>query len=203
MEEYHQVKQELNNKKSNKGLIAAIIIVIILAIGAIGGTWYYMNNKAKKDKKAQEEQIQQLEKQTQELNDKIKEFEQKLASQSQASSQQTEILKQVKGAYEYWLNGGNPDSPVSYQALKDKNFITQTFLDFQKTSNQSFDLLTCSQNALPFKDYVFKDPTLKDSNSAEAIVEANYQGSGVTAIKLGVVKDNAIWKINTITCPNT
>lgn len=67
MQEYQQVKQELNNKKSNKGLIAAIIIVIILAIAAVGGTWYYMNNKAKKDKKAQEEQIQQLQKQIEDL----------------------------------------------------------------------------------------------------------------------------------------
>lgn len=67
MEEYHQVKNELNHKKSNKGLIAAIIIVIILALAAVGGTWYYMNNKAKKDKKAQEEQIQQLQKQIDEL----------------------------------------------------------------------------------------------------------------------------------------
>lgn len=67
MEEYHQVKHELNQNKSNKGFVAAIIIVIVLAIAAVGGTWYYMNSKAKKDKKAQDEQIQQLQKQIDDL----------------------------------------------------------------------------------------------------------------------------------------
>ncbi len=67
MEEYNQVKQEINQKKPNKGLIIALIIVIILAIGSVVGTWYYMNNKAKNDKKSQDEQIQQLQKQIDEL----------------------------------------------------------------------------------------------------------------------------------------
>jgi uncharacterized protein YxeA len=54
-------------KKTNKGLTVTLALVIILAIAAIGGTWYYMNNKAKNDKKAQDAQIQQLQKQVDEL----------------------------------------------------------------------------------------------------------------------------------------
>jgi len=67
MEEYHQVKQEINHKKPNTGLIVALVIVVILAIGGVIGTWYYMNNKAKNAKKAQDEQIQQLQKQIDDL----------------------------------------------------------------------------------------------------------------------------------------
>ena len=68
MEEYHQVKQEINQKKPNTGLIVTLIVVAILAIGGVIGTWYYMNNKAKNTKKAQDEQIQQLQKQIDDLN---------------------------------------------------------------------------------------------------------------------------------------
>ncbi len=89
MEEYNQAKQELNQKKSNKGLVAAIIIVIILSIVAVGGTWYYMNNKAKKDKKAQDEQIQQLQKQIDELK-KAKEVSE---AKTKAYNTKYELLK--------------------------------------------------------------------------------------------------------------
>jgi type II secretory pathway pseudopilin PulG len=67
MEEYQKAKHEINQKNPNKGLIAAIVIVIIFSIAAVGGTWYYMNNKCKNDKKAQDAQIQQLQKQIDEL----------------------------------------------------------------------------------------------------------------------------------------
>jgi len=105
MEEYHQVKQELNQKKSNKGLIAAIIIVIILAIGAIGGTWYYMNNKAKKDKKAQEEQIQQLQKQIEDLKSQ--------AATTQSSQTKSYTTKYDKLKFSYPANWSLTDNSQS------------------------------------------------------------------------------------------
>lgn len=55
------------SQKPGKGAVIALVIVIILAIAAVGGTWYYMNNKAKNDKKAQDAQIQQLQKQVDDL----------------------------------------------------------------------------------------------------------------------------------------
>lgn len=74
MEDHNQdkVKHEreqaaTQTKKPGKGPIIALVIVIILAIVAVGGTWYYMNNQAKNDKKAQDAQIQQLQKQVDEL----------------------------------------------------------------------------------------------------------------------------------------
>ncbi len=54
-------------KKPGKGPITALVIVIVLSIAAIGGTWYYMNNQSKNDKKAQDSQIQQLQKQVDDL----------------------------------------------------------------------------------------------------------------------------------------
>ncbi len=201
MEEYHQVKQEINQKKPNKGLIIALIIVIILAICSVVGTWYYMNNKAKNDKKSQDEQIQQLQNQIQELSKKVKEYESKNISLSEQTSIQNAITTQVKSIYDYWLNGSTPSSPVSYQSLKDRNYITQSYLDFQKSANLNYDPLTCSQNALAFKDYVFKTPTVKDTKNAEVSVEANYAESGIITIRLGMVNENGAWKINTITCP--
>ena len=54
-------------KKPANGAVIALVIAIILAIAAIGGTWYYMKNQAKNDKKAQDEQIQKLQKQVDEL----------------------------------------------------------------------------------------------------------------------------------------
>ena len=66
MEQQTKQTNEIENQpkqKSGKGMIVAVAIVIILAIVAVGGTWYYMNNKAKNDKKAQDAQIQQLQKQ--------------------------------------------------------------------------------------------------------------------------------------------
>ena len=69
MEETKQ-PHELEDKpkqKNGKGMVVALVIVIVLAIAAIGGTWYYMNNKAKNDKKAQDAQIQQLQRQVEEL----------------------------------------------------------------------------------------------------------------------------------------
>jgi len=201
MEEYHQVKQEINQKKPNKGLIIALIIVIILAICSVVGTWYYMNNKAKNDIKSQDEQIQQLQNQIQELSKKVKEYESKNISLSEQTSIQNAITTQVKSIYDYWLNGSTPSSPVSYQSLKDRNYITQSYLDFQKSANLNYDPLTCSQNALAFKDYVFKTPTVKDTKNAEVSVEANYAESGIITIRLGMVNENGAWKINTITCP--
>jgi type II secretory pathway pseudopilin PulG len=65
MENHEPIIEPKN--KSNKGLVATLVILIILAIAAVGGTWYFMNNKAKKDKKVQEEQIQQLQKQIDDL----------------------------------------------------------------------------------------------------------------------------------------
>ena len=70
MEEYQKAKHEINQKNPNKGLIATLVIAVILAIAAVGGTWYYMNNKAKNDKKAQDAQIQQLQKQIDDLKNK-------------------------------------------------------------------------------------------------------------------------------------
>lgn len=67
MEEYQKAKHEISQKNPNKGLIATLVIAVILAIAAVGGTWYYMNNKAKNDKKAQDAQIQQLQKQIDDL----------------------------------------------------------------------------------------------------------------------------------------
>lgn len=63
----HELEKQ-PNQKNGKGMVAALVIVIILAIVAVGGTWYYMNNQAKNDKKAQDAQIQQLQKQVEELN---------------------------------------------------------------------------------------------------------------------------------------
>lgn len=54
-------------KKPANGAVIALVIAIILSIAAIGGTWYYMNSKAKNDKKAQDAQIQQLQKQVDDL----------------------------------------------------------------------------------------------------------------------------------------
>jgi len=74
MEDHNQdkVKHEheqavTQTKKSANGAVIALVIAIILAIAAIVGTWYYMNNKAKNDKKAQDAQIQQLQKQVDDL----------------------------------------------------------------------------------------------------------------------------------------
>ena len=68
-EHTEEVNKDINvNQKPGKGPITALVIVIVLAIVAIGGTWYYMNNQSKNDKKAQDEQIQQLQKQVEELN---------------------------------------------------------------------------------------------------------------------------------------
>jgi type II secretory pathway pseudopilin PulG len=64
-ENQHEVNKP---KKTGKGLIIALVIVIILAIAAIFGIWYFMDSKAKSEKKAQEEQIQQLQKQINDLN---------------------------------------------------------------------------------------------------------------------------------------
>ena len=67
-EHTEEVNKDINvNQKPGKGPITALVIVIVLAIVAIGGTWYYMNNQAKNDKKAQDEQIQKLQKQVDEL----------------------------------------------------------------------------------------------------------------------------------------
>jgi len=91
MEEYKAVQADMQHKKKKNGLIAAIIILIILAIAAIGGTWYYMNNKAKNAKKAQDEQIQQLQKQ---IDDLKKEAESKTsASQTKTFTTQYDKLK--------------------------------------------------------------------------------------------------------------
>lgn len=67
MEEYKAVQEDIKQKNSKNGLIIALIIVVILALAAIAGTWYYMNTKAMDDKKAKDQQIQQLQKQIDEL----------------------------------------------------------------------------------------------------------------------------------------
>jgi hypothetical protein len=99
------------------------------------------------------------------------------------------------------LNGSTPTNPVSFQSLKDRNYITQSFLDSTKSTNLNYDRITCSQNPLRFQDYVFKTPAINDTKNAEISVEANYAESGIIIIRLGMVNDGGVWKINTITCP--
>ncbi len=113
MEEYQQVKQELNNKKSNKGLIATLVILIILAIAAVSGTWYYMNNKAKKDKKAQEEQIQQLQKQIDDLKSQ--------ASAAQATKTLSYTTKYDKLKFNYPSNWSLNDASQASSADRIKD----------------------------------------------------------------------------------
>lgn len=178
-------KEDNIKHKSNKGTAAALVIVIILAIAAVVGTWYYMNNKAKNDKKAQDAQIQQLQNQINELN---------------TAADKASVIKQAKAAFNYWI--GNLPSPTnkSYQGMKDAGYITQALVDFQKNPPKLYDILTCSQNALPYNEYVFKDPTLQSSTTATMNVEGKYT-SGINVITLGFVKDGNEWKINTVTCP--
>lgn len=178
-------KEDNIKHKSNKGTAAALVIVIILAIAAVVGTWYYMNNKAKNDKKAQDAQIQQLQNQINELN---------------TAADKASVIKQAKAAFNYWI--GNLPSPAnkSYQGMKDAGYITQALVDFQKNPPKLYDILTCSQNALPYNEYVFKDPTLQSSTTATMNVEGKYT-SGINVITLGFVKDGNEWKINTVTCP--
>lgn len=173
------------SQKSGKGPVVALVIVIILAIAAVGGTWYYMNYKSKNDKKAQDTQIQQLQNQLNELN---------------TAADKASMIKQAKAAFNYWI--GNLPSPAnkSYQGMKDAGYITQTLVDFQKNPLKLYDILTCSQNALPYNEYVFKDPTLQSSTTATMNVEGKYT-SGINVITLGFVKDGNEWKINTVTCP--
>lgn len=173
------------SQKPGKGAVIALVIVIILAIAAIGGTWYYMNNKAKNDKKAQETQIEQLQKQTDELSQAVK------------NADVASILSQVKSAYSYWLAGATPSSQTTYDTMKSAGYITQAVVD---NSKLPYDLLTCSQSVLPYKSYVFKDPSIQTSTSATMNVEAPYPTS-TTVIKLNLVKDGGIWKINSVTCP--
>ncbi|MEI6742069.1 MAG: hypothetical protein WCK71_03040 [bacterium] len=67
----HELEKQ-PNQKNGKGMVAALVIVIVLAIVAVGGTWYYMNNKCNNEKKAKDEQIQQLQKQIDQLKkDKV------------------------------------------------------------------------------------------------------------------------------------
>lgn len=178
-------KEDNIKHKTNKGTAAALVIVIILAIAAVVGTWYYMNNKAKNDKKAQDAQIQQLQNQINELN---------------TAADKASVIKQAKAAFNYWI--GNLPSPAnkSYQGMKDAGYITQALVDFQKNPPKLYDILTCSQNALPYNEYVFKDPTLQSSTTATMNVEGKYT-SGINVITLGFVKDGNEWKINTVTCP--
>lgn len=173
-------------QKSGKGAVVALVVVLVLAIGAVGGTWYYMNNKAKNDNKAQQEQIQQLQKQVSDITTKAdKEL----------------IVSQAKAAFNYWIGGSSSSNPKTYQTMKDSGYITQNLVDFQKNPPKQYDVLTCSQNALPFNEYVFKDPNLQNSTTATMNVEGKYTNS-VNVITLGFVKDGSTWKINTVSCPN-
>ncbi|MEI6742070.1 MAG: hypothetical protein WCK71_03045, partial [bacterium] len=175
-------------KKPGKGPITALVIVIVLAIVAVGGTWYYMNNQAKNDKKAQDEQTQKLQKQVSDLKDAE-------TSSAPQSGDSAAILAKSKEVFNYWTSNKAKD----YQDLKDKGYITQALLDFQKNPPKQADILSCSQNLA--EKYVYSDPTVQSSSIAVMNVEGIYSYSGINVITLGYVKENGTWKINTVTCP--
>jgi type II secretory pathway pseudopilin PulG len=173
--------------KSGKGLTVALVIVIILAITAIVGTWYYMSNKAKNDKKAQDAQIQQLQKQVDDLK----------ANETSVADQQ-DITEQVKAMYKYWIDGKEKD----YSYLLKNNYITQEVFDQSK--NKSYDLVSCSQNTLlKSTDYQYSTPEVVNPTSATMKVSGTYSGppASTTVISLDLTKVGNIWKVNKITCP--
>ena len=82
--------------------------------------------------------------------------------------------------------------------MKDKGYITQALLDFQKNPPKQYDVLSCSQNLA--ETYYYSDPTVQSGSLAVMNVEGKYT-SGFNVITLGYVKENGTWKINTVTCP--
>jgi hypothetical protein len=172
-------------QKSGKGAVVALVLVLVLAIGAVGGTWYYMNNKAKNDKKAQQEQIQQLQKQVGDLQ------------AIETTSNQTAITSQVKAMYEYWINGKEKD----YNYLLKNNYITQAVFDQSRASTAQADLVSCSQNTLPkASDYQYGVPSVTTPNTANMKITGVYPTSTVEIV-LDLTKTDNIWKVNKINCP--
>jgi len=178
-------------KKSGKGPITALVIVIILAIIAVGGTWYYMNNQAKNDKKAHDEQIQQLQKQVSDLK----------AAETSTADQQA-ITEQVKAMYKYWIDGKEKD----YKYLLKNNYITQAVVDQSKNNN--YDLVSCSQSTLEkASDYQYGTPVVTSPSAGTMKVSGTYSGDGTststTVISLDLTKVDNIWKVSKITCPTS
>jgi len=115
-------------KKSGKGLTVALVIVIILAIAAVVGTWYYMNNKAKNDKKAQDAQIQELQKQVDDL-----EKSQQAEAASKLYTTKYELLK-------FAYNNGWTISDTS--VAKDSNSLITPGRDIIKLTSPNGFIIT-------------------------------------------------------------
>lgn len=190
----HEHADVPQTKKSSKGTVTALVIVIVLVVAAVGGTWYYMNNKAKNDKKAQDVQIQQLQKQVNDLK----------ATEATAADRQA-ITGQVKAMYKYWIDGKVKD--INY--LLKNNYITQAVVDQSK--NLASDLVSCSQSTLDkASDYQYGTPAVTSPSAGTMKVSGNYPGDygysggpppAPLIISLDLIKSNNIWKVNKINCP--
>ena len=125
-----ETSKENNTKhKAGKGTVIALVIVIILAIAAVVGTWYYMNNKAKNDKKAQDAQIQQLQKQV----DDLKKSQQQAETASKLYTTKYELLK-------FAYNNGWTISDTS--VAKDSNSLITPGRDIIKLTSPNGFVIT-------------------------------------------------------------
>lgn len=105
-------------------------------------------------------------------------------------------LVHVQAFYKTWLTAPAP----TYASLEQQGYITPVAL--KAATSNSYDLFTCSQNALSYGEYKFSDPVVTN-DTATMLVSGVYSGppSSTMVIKLGLKQVGSVWQINSVSCP--
>lgn len=182
--------EEMPKQKGGKGMVVALALIIIIAIAAIAGLWYYMSNKANNDKKAQDAQIQQLQKQVEELNKSIEQAE-------KASKLYTTKYELLKFAY----NNGWTISDTS--APKTNDSLTNSGRDIIKLTSPNGFVVTIDAGLYGIGgvcetcSVLYSEPiTVLGKQLFINFVQNSENGKGVSTIILGQKNDDYFGGIN-------
>jgi hypothetical protein len=121
------------------------------------------------------------------------------------SASQSAIVSTVEAFYRgYLASSSAAQSSVAHAFLApaaQQDLLTETAVQ-QVETTQQYDVVTCSQNPLPFSSYVFPTPTVTGSSGA-VVVTGTYSSapSDRVAIDVAVGEIGGHWEITSFTCP--
>lgn len=101
-----------------------------------------------------------------------------------------------------YANGPDNTSHLDQFPVTDwvkQNYVTQAAADQYNNNQYSVNLVTCSQNVLPYDKYTFATPAITGTTGTVHIT-GNYEIGGETMIMVSLVKDGTTWKIDKFSC---
>lgn len=172
--------------RREQGFSAIEIILVVAVIGLLVAVGYLFVQSANK----------------QDTNKTAESSQTKKSESPKAESQPAEstvALDHVKAFYKKFLS--EPDYIDTYPPSKwvNEGYVTQAAADQYSNHPYSYDLVTCSQGPLEYKDYNFSVSTIS-STTGMVHITGKYESGTSVMIMVDITKDAGTWKINKFNC---